>query len=245
MIQLTSCLVKSSTKLSKVENLIKTKVFLVSLLLIALLIFPGAMNAWSAQRYMDRLSFYNAVQGETILDFESETLGPIIGDPWLANGIVFDAAGGGDNMALANGGGSDNNIYAMGGEDVDIDITMTSPVLAFGLGIFSNTAHTSSERIIFLSSTDEVLLDYEMPVTGVRESVFIGYVSDTSEISKIMFIEDNNDNDYVGIGDVAFASVIAPEPISSTLFIVGAATLGFRRFRKQRTAQTTKNHQIF
>ena len=26
---------------------------------------------------------------------------------------------------------------------------------------------------------------------------------------------------------------VAPEPISSTLFVIGAATMGFRRFRKQ------------
>ncbi len=31
---------------------------------------------------------------------------------------------------------------------------------------------------------------------------------------------------------VAFYPTVVPEPVSSTLFVVGAATLGFRRFRK-------------
>jgi hypothetical protein len=67
--------------------------------------------------------------------------------------------------------------------------------------------------------------------------------------------EDNNTGDYDGyqsirsINDPAFAlavrpglaavrpelvAAVAPEPISSTLFIVGGATLGLRRWRKKR-----------
>ncbi len=33
--------------------------------------------------------------------------------------------------------------------------------------------------------------------------------------------------------DIVHAPVVVPEPISSTLFLIGGATLGFRRFRKK------------
>ena len=39
--------------------------------------------------------------------------------------------------------------------------------------------------------------------------------------------------DYNLDGESAWAVRVVPEPISSTLFIVGGATLGFRRFRKK------------
>ena len=35
-------------------------------------------------------------------------------------------------------------------------------------------------------------------------------------------------------GDIYLPTAVVPEPISSTLFVVGAATLGFRRFRKSK-----------
>jgi len=44
-------------------------------------------------------------------------------------------------------------------------------------------------------------------------------------------VQGITDNDYSGwIGN----TTVVPEPISSTLFIVGAATLGFRRFKKNK-----------
>jgi len=45
---------------------------------------------------------------------------------------------------------------------------------------------------------------------------------------------DNSDYPDCGSGWIANTTVtVVPEPISSTLFIVGGATLGFRRFRKK------------
>ena len=43
---------------------------------------------------------------------------------------------------------------------------------------------------------------------------------------------ENQDSGWIGDGN---GGTIVPEPVSSTLFLVGAATLGFRRFRKQKS----------
>lgn len=39
--------------------------------------------------------------------------------------------------------------------------------------------------------------------------------------------------DPAGVGGVGWAVRVVPEPVSSTLFLIGGATLGFRRFRKK------------
>ena len=52
--------------------------------------------------------------------------------------------------------------------------------------------------------------------------------------SGILHTSNRNDAHYgmaVHVGEVSIS--VVPEPISSTLFIVGGATLGFRRFRKK------------
>ncbi len=48
----------------------------------------------------------------------------------------------------------------------------------------------------------------------------------------VAFWLDNGENDYGKIDNIHVQATVVPEPISSTLFLVGAATLGYRRFRK-------------
>lgn len=43
----------------------------------------------------------------------------------------------------------------------------------------------------------------------------------------------SNSGDFAGVNYTISGTPVVPEPISSTLFIVGGATLGFRRFRKK------------
>jgi len=62
--------------------------------------------------------------------------------------------------------------------------------------------------------------------------VFVGVTSDFL-FDRIVFNEDSGGDD-IAIADVRFAVAVAPEPISSTLFIIGACALGMRRFWKKR-----------
>ena len=186
-------------------------------------------HGYAGQLYFDRGEFLSAIVNEVVIDFEDQPLGPIAGDPWLADGILFDQAGVGNNMTIGGGGSANKNIYALGGESADIDITFPNLVAAFGLGIFSNYVQDPSERIIFYTPSDSILANVEMPLTASQGTVFVGYVADAPMISKVAFIEANGDGDYVGIGDVAF---MVPEP--ATLLLLGLGGLALLRKRSFR-----------
>jgi hypothetical protein len=164
-----------------------------------------AVCVFADQIFTDRTEFLIATGSDVTIDFESDPIGPVIGDPWLAQGIVFDEAGVGDNMAIADGGGAENIIYALGGQQADIDITLVDGTQAFGLGVFSNDIQDPGERIIFYGLFDEVLANVEMPLTGRQTTEFVGYLAD-QPIVRVEFVESDTDADYVGIGDVAFRS---------------------------------------
>jgi hypothetical protein len=181
--------------------------------MLILLILPAG-HATAEEIHYDRVAFAARLIEPVAIDFEGEADGPIIGDPWLALGVVFDELGTGDNMGIADGGGVNRNIYALGGEEADIQVSFpTTPTIAFGLGIFSNDIQDPSERIIFYGQGDLVLLDIEMPHTGVQTDAFIGFIAD----EPILRVEltDADDTDYFGIGDVIFAGDSVPTAIES------------------------------
>ena len=172
--------------------------------LVMCLVMLAAGHAGADQVYFDRSDFVTAVGSPTFLDFEDQPVGPIIGDPWLDLGIVFDEAEIGDNMGIGEGGGYDMNIYALGGQDSDIDVSFpTHGASACGIAVFSNDIQDSSERLIFLGEGNTVLANVEMPLTAGTGSEFVGYVADVA-IVRVAFIESDADGDYVGIGEVIF-----------------------------------------
>jgi hypothetical protein len=162
-------------------------------------------SAAADQIYSSRSDFIDALDSATYVDFEDQSTGPVVGDPWLSLGIVFDEAGVGDNMAIGDGGGVDMNIYARGGESADIDVSFpVQGFLACGIAVFSNSVQTApGERLVFYGEGDAVLADVPMPVTGPGTSEFVGYTADVA-IIRVAFIENNVDGDYVGIGEVIF-----------------------------------------
>ncbi len=162
-------------------------------------------SAAADQIYSSRSDFIDALNTATYVDFEDQSTGPVVGDPWLGLGIVFDEAGVGDNMAIGSGGGVDINIYAQGGESADIDVSFPAQgPLACGIAVFSNSVQTApGERLVFYGEGDIVLVSVDMPLTASGTSEFVGYTADVP-IVRVAFIENDNDGDYVGIGEVIF-----------------------------------------
>ena len=161
-------------------------------------------SAGADEVYLDRAGFIAAVDDPTFIDFEDQSVGPVVGDPWLGLGIVFDEAGVGDNMAIGDGDGNDMNIYALGGQDADIDVSFPAQgASACGIAVFSNDVQIPGERLVFFGEGDVVLADVEMPLAPGGTSEFVGYVADVA-IVRVAFIEGDGDGDYVGMGEVVF-----------------------------------------
>jgi hypothetical protein len=183
------------------------------------------------QLFFDRDAFLDAIAGDVVVDFEAEPVGPVIGDPWAALGVVFNEAGVGDGMEIGTGGGVDQNIFANSGPAADIEIGLTGTFHAFGLAVFSNDLAVAGEQIVFRGAGDVVLMAVDMPSTSFAGSSFVGYLAN-EPILRVDFIEDDGP-DYAGIGDVAFGAqsltglqLSPPVPglagATSTLLVQGA-----------------------
>ena len=91
------------------------------------------------------------------------------------------------------------------------------------------------EVCVIDNNGDEICTDVSTAL-GTQPQFF--GVIDTSGFSSFMFNETEGtvgDQKFMFADD--FTMAVVPEPISSTLFIVGGATLGFRQWRKRRASQ--------
>lgn len=83
-----------------------------------------------------------------------------------------------------------------------------------------------SDRSPFTYTIDNVSVGATLDYFFYSDPIFTG--GDTGQFK---FKLDNPDGTLF---QLAVTPSVVPEPVSSTLFIVGAATLGFRRFRKRK-----------
>ena len=80
-----------------------------------------------------------------------------------------------------------------------------------------------SDRSPFSYSIDNVSVGAKLDYFYYSDPIFTG------NTGQFKFMVNNPDGNLYTL---AVTPTIVPEPISSTLFIIGGATLGFRRFRK-------------
>lgn len=116
---------------------------------------------------------------------------------------------------------------------------LSDPYFSFRFSIIDSALAYSTYWVSVDDITDGVNLFYEEPFNSVRDqvSILVPTIAD-HEISVYFKILSDVDQGMITQNfntemTYNMATVVVPEPISSTLFIIGGATLGFRRFRKK------------
>jgi hypothetical protein len=149
-------------------------------------------------------------------------------------GVGFDSlAGGGFPHIYNHGGGTPYGPLQLGNFPNGInEINRWDDIVLYalpgyqiaGLGFWNGDGQSDTLVATAYDNANNVLGS-----VGEFKGTFAGFISDTA-ISRVVF--DGNTGDGWNHLD-GLQTAIAPEPVSSTLFLVGAATLGFKRFRKR------------
>ena len=161
--------------------------------------------------------------------FESYVYGPPLP---ISNSETTQYSGG--NSSITN---SDMTVYSHQGWADERAVGMaefSGTYIATSEYYFLFTYELSGNSDAWLTVTDEtsgtILGDYTLQQTSSPLKIGI-YTTHDHLIAVDFGIEAING--YGRSGTLSYSTAVAPEPISSTLFIVGGATLGFRRFRKK------------
>ncbi len=153
----------------------------------------------------------------------------------LDGGFTFNDTEGGAAYADALSPGDVDDF-----QNDDWTLTILDGVFISALGFNVKHARFPADETLTLFSNgtvvDEFKLDDFFPATG-NGDFFIGLTSNTP-FNRIDFNEEDNaaDNgDDIAIADFRFANTtVVPEPVSSTLFIIGGVAFGLRSWRKKK-----------
>ena len=107
----------------------------------------------------------------------------------------------------------------------------------FHFFVFSLNADDDITNVYFVDSGDDRPTSSQSPLTWARSSdrqqIDLFYYSDPVRPGESALFSVHIENPDLVLHQVGYYPTVAPEPISSVLFLVGSATLGFRRFRKR------------
>ncbi len=175
--------------------------------------FNGASYSPPVTIDFDDIAPGTDITGSTIMGVTFEQGLSIVSAPLLVVEAIdthslpgYDPPAGDDNRLFATSGA---NVLSPGGEDLapgpndalendDMILSFANPVLAVGFDVlFQSLDPGSSTFVKVLDAEDHVLFFEEIPMAGeyTGGSVFVGFVSDSSDIAQIVI--DDRDGDEI------------------------------------------------
>lgn len=156
----------------------------------------GSVCIADVNEFTDEAAFKAKIGGEPQYFIDFETYGdgtpvpvvgeptPINGDEWLNLGIQFAGMEIGDSLILSKKADmpvSPTHALATSNASNRCSslITLSTPVVSFGVYIVDNETTSLTERIILKDSNDNIIKEFPMPVGPSLSKDFRGYVSDT------------------------------------------------------------------
>jgi hypothetical protein len=203
--------------------------------LFALLMAIANENALAGFTTYSVESNWQTAAGTTLLeDFETYSEGTQISSlPSLGIGFESLAGGGFPNIYNAGGGTPYGPLHLGNFPNGINEINQWDDIVLYALPGYQITAlgfwngDGQNDTLIGTAYDDA---NNVLGSVGAFKGTFAGFTSDIA-ISRVVF--DGNTGDGWNHLDGLQIAVV-PEPVSSTLFIVGGATLGLRQWRKKR-----------
>lgn len=229
---------------------------------LALLALLGAMAAAppsaSAQIFNNRVTFLAdpRVGATTVIDFDSIATGTDLAGQTISGATLTSAGTGQPLVVIAGATGVRNpmspstapNVLSPGGstptvQDDDLQITLSTPVQAFGLDVVFDVPDGAS----FVSATffdiNNVQLAQQGTIpapNGAPGFQFVGFISNSANIARVVFgefdgtaLDDNVAYDTITFSATGGAGAV-PEPgtcLLMTTGVLGAAGAALRRRR--------------
>ena len=175
-------------------------------LVLLLLLLEASQSSAVVTVYTDEASFVAALsEAQSLLDFNSESLGPLTGGEFSASGFVFSSplSGAPGQLEIAPPDFFAPSQYLNIGErpfipgdgnNDTLNVLISGDWSAFGVRFIDGTLPFGNESITFFDDSNEVIYS-RTPVDG--ETAYLGIVT-AQPIRRVSIVEATNDGDDVG-----------------------------------------------